>query len=375
LSTKPKVFVITPFDEDFLALYDELKKTFEDKFEFTNAGDLDNQQNILKDIVEGIYEAQVIIADVSGSNANVFYELGLAHAMNKKVIIITQDVNELPFDIRSYRANQYSLKFYKLQDLIDELNKLLSGAMDNTIKYGNPVFDYLPNITISKSDTKIIEPNSETEDNTENNLVEENNELDDDKGYFDYISDIEENTQKMTDEINAISEEMQEMSNSITNATNDINRVKAQSGNADVAFVRNVCRKLSSPIDTFAGKLKGHVSTTSKCWDIVENSYLSLMDNQHMRKQENLNGLHDSVSALKGMKQTIATSDGQIKNFVNVMYGSLGMERRLSKAITSLITELESYLSMTKTIDSSIDRIVSKSEIVINSINSVQEKE
>ena len=81
------------------------------------------------------------------------------------------------------------------------------------------------------------------------------------------------------------------------------------------------------------------------------------------------------MPTLKDMKQTIATSDGQIKNFVNVMYGSIGMERRLSKAITSLITELESYLSMTKTIDSSIDRIVSKSEIVINSINSVQEKE
>lgn len=50
MGNKQKVFVITPFDEDFLALYDELKSNFEHDFKFTNAGDLDNQQSILQDI-------------------------------------------------------------------------------------------------------------------------------------------------------------------------------------------------------------------------------------------------------------------------------------------------------------------------------------
>lgn len=63
MENKPKVFVITPFNEDFLALFNELKQTFKNDFDFTNAGDLDNQQNILQDIVEGIYQSEVIIAD------------------------------------------------------------------------------------------------------------------------------------------------------------------------------------------------------------------------------------------------------------------------------------------------------------------------
>lgn len=75
MADKPKIFVITPFNDDFLALYDELKETFVEDFDFVNAGDLDNQQNILQDIVEGIYRADVIIADLTGLNANVFYEL------------------------------------------------------------------------------------------------------------------------------------------------------------------------------------------------------------------------------------------------------------------------------------------------------------
>ena len=117
--SKHIVFVIMPFGEDFLALYDNLKNRFRDDFEFTNSGDLDNQQNILHDIVEGIAQADVVIADLTGLNANVFYELGLAHTMNKKVVIITQDLSELPFDIKSYRANEYSLQFNKIDRLID----------------------------------------------------------------------------------------------------------------------------------------------------------------------------------------------------------------------------------------------------------------
>ena len=45
---KPIVFVITPFGEDFIALYDYLKKEFADSFHFTNGGDLDKLQNALQ---------------------------------------------------------------------------------------------------------------------------------------------------------------------------------------------------------------------------------------------------------------------------------------------------------------------------------------
>lgn len=61
--------------------------------------------------------------------------------MNKKVIIITQCLEELPFDIRSYRANGYSLKFNKLSELIEKLKCLLSGAIDGSVEFGTSFFD------------------------------------------------------------------------------------------------------------------------------------------------------------------------------------------------------------------------------------------
>lgn len=364
---KPKVFVITPFNEDFLALYNELKRIFKEDFDFTNAGDLDNQQNILQDIVEGIYQADVIIADLTGLNANVFYELGLAHAMNKKVIIITQDLGELPFDIKSYRANEYSLQFNKLPKLVEELKKLLFGAIDNSVKYGNPVLDYIPDFYESEkaiSNTNYLEDEVEKSNGDVHSIIEDEGE----KGFLDYIADIEENSTKMTDEITAMGIEMNEMNTSINAASNEIDRVKTQSGNVDASFVRNICRKLSGPVDVFAGKLKGHVSEVVKYWDIVENSYLSLLDNQYAKNTKNLEDLRKSINELKGMQDAIYDSNGKIESFIIALRGSIGMERRLNKAISSLISELEEYLLMTETMASSIDRIISKGEIVIGAL-------
>ena len=366
MENKPKVFVITPFNEDFLALFNELKQTFKNDFDFTNAGDLDNQQNILQDIVEGIYQSEVIIADLTGLNANVFYELGLAHAMNKKVIIITQDLGELPFDIKSYRASEYSLQFNKLPRLIEELKKLLFGAIDNSIKYGNPVSDYIPDFYKFKNTISSNIPENLVHEDTSN--IQNTNDDESEKGFLDYITDIEENSEKMTTEISSIGNEMDEMNISIDAATNEINRVNSQSNNVDASFVRNICRKLSNPINIFVVKLKDHVNEVSICWDIIENSYLLLLDRQYAQNADNIEDLHESMTALNTMQTSIFESNKHIEDFIDVLRKCLGMERRLNKAISSLICELEEYLQMTDTISSSVDRILSKGKIVMDSL-------
>ena len=66
-----------PFDEKFFEIYEMLKRQFENDFVFSHAGDEDNQQNILKDIIQAIYEADIIIANLTGLNPNVFMNLGL----------------------------------------------------------------------------------------------------------------------------------------------------------------------------------------------------------------------------------------------------------------------------------------------------------
>ena len=63
--------------------------------------------DIMEDIWRSIMQSSVVIADLSNRNANVFYELGVAHTIGKDFILLTQDVADLPFDLRRYRCIEY----------------------------------------------------------------------------------------------------------------------------------------------------------------------------------------------------------------------------------------------------------------------------
>ena len=71
------------------------------------ADDIYGVQGIMQSIWEAIFQARVIIAEMTGSNANVFYELGIAHTLGKPVIMITQSMDFIPFDLRHLRCIVY----------------------------------------------------------------------------------------------------------------------------------------------------------------------------------------------------------------------------------------------------------------------------
>jgi hypothetical protein len=64
--------------------------------------------SIMSDIWRGMRKAAVILADVTGKNSNVFYELGLAHASRKPVVIITGNLDDVPFDLKGLRVIEYN---------------------------------------------------------------------------------------------------------------------------------------------------------------------------------------------------------------------------------------------------------------------------
>lgn len=351
---KPFVFVIMPFDDNHMALYEKLKDEFSDDYELMHAGDLDNQQNILKDIVEGIYNSDVIIADLTDLNPNVFYELGLAHAIDKKVIIITQDIEELPFDIKSYRVNEYSLLFYKMPELIDKLRKLLSGAVDNSIQFGNPITDFIPK---QKS-----EENNQGNDDKKGNT---NLEFEDSNGLIDFINEIVENAGVVAAELTSMGKEVGVLNDGVNQTAVDINRVKLNGKQVDTNYVRNICRKLSEPINQFSDEMKGHIRLISESWGIIEDNYLLLLDSKFIQTDENKAEIKNGLKELVGIKDAFSKSCNDVAMVTNNLKSFLGLERRLNRAVSSLLGQINEYSSMSETIGSSIERIVGKGQVVL----------
>lgn len=142
----PLAFVLMPFDSDFDGVYEDLivSPLTEVGFEVRRADSLLNQRNILQDVVSGIAEADLIVADVTGLNPNVMYELGLAHGLGKRTVMISQRLEELPFDLRPYRATAYSVNFREAERLADVLRTVGRAVLDGSAEFSNPVQDFAP---------------------------------------------------------------------------------------------------------------------------------------------------------------------------------------------------------------------------------------
>jgi hypothetical protein len=107
--TDPKfIFVILPFQHTLV--FDAIIKPEVEKNGFTchKADDFFRTGAIMNDIAASIKRATLVIADLTGRNANVFYELGLAHALQKEVVLLTQDEKDVPSDLRAYRFYEYA---------------------------------------------------------------------------------------------------------------------------------------------------------------------------------------------------------------------------------------------------------------------------
>lgn len=94
-------FVLMPFKPPFDQLYrEQIKPGIEASgLKCVRADDIFSPTPILEDIWTYILKSKVVIADVTGKNPNVFYEIGIAHTVGRPVIIITKDKGDVPFDI------------------------------------------------------------------------------------------------------------------------------------------------------------------------------------------------------------------------------------------------------------------------------------
>lgn len=111
MSGNKKAFVLMPFHDPLNSYYVSIYKPALEAagYVVTRADDIYAPRPIMLDIQESILEADLILCEMSGRNPNVFYELGLAHAVGKSVILVSDKESDIPFDLRHVRAISYDL--------------------------------------------------------------------------------------------------------------------------------------------------------------------------------------------------------------------------------------------------------------------------
>ena len=125
-------FVLMPFQDSFFRLYEDgiLPAAKAAGLRCKHAGEIFDNREIIEDVWESICTARLIVADVTGRNPNVFYELGICHTLGKEVIVLTQNHDDVPFDIRHRRFLDYDPD--KLTSLKGRLEKTIQNVLVRT---------------------------------------------------------------------------------------------------------------------------------------------------------------------------------------------------------------------------------------------------
>lgn len=129
-------FLLMPFssDYDLQTVYENhVKPIVQNRcgLRCERADDINDINGVMQSVWESINRARVVIAEMTGRNPNVFYELGIAHTLGKPVIMITQSMDYVPFDLKHLRCIVYEFKPGKIEKFESTLEKTVQNVLSS----------------------------------------------------------------------------------------------------------------------------------------------------------------------------------------------------------------------------------------------------
>lgn len=130
------------------------------------ADDLYRPSTIVHDIWAYTKKAQLLVADLSGKNPNVFYELGLAHALGKPAILVAESMDDIPFDLRALRIIIYDKNAPDWGNLLrTKIEASIKEVLKSPVSAVLPAFlevkETVPRPTVTSHERDLIEMKQE----------------------------------------------------------------------------------------------------------------------------------------------------------------------------------------------------------------------
>jgi len=212
-------FVISPIGEEESETREQSDTVFEyiieaalEEFNYSpiRADQIAEPGIITNDIIEYLVESPLVIADLTESNANVFYELAIRHAYEKPTIQIIQEGESIPFDVAATRTIHFDLEdIVSVEKAKDEIKSQIESIENEEETFENP-------ITVAES-IKNLKQSSDPEERSMADIMETMTDL---KGDLRAIETTLSNPQELLppEYINEITQQLND---------NEINKARA----------------------------------------------------------------------------------------------------------------------------------------------------
>lgn len=154
-----KCFVIMPFSETSIKhsedywtkFFDKFLKPIVEKYGYVCERSKALPTNLVKNIIQELYEADLVVAVLTDYNSNVWYELGIRHSLKEGTIMMIEKGQKLPFDTTQYGVIQYN-DIRASKQFITQFESFIE-SIEKSKRIDNPVHEFL----VKKSDSYEIE--------------------------------------------------------------------------------------------------------------------------------------------------------------------------------------------------------------------------
>ncbi|MGA2425387.1 MAG: hypothetical protein ABSG07_15395 [Terriglobales bacterium] len=120
-------------------------------FDCIRADEVSKSGSITRDFLLRLGQSDVVIADLSDLNPNVFYELGVRHALRPGTLILAEKGTPLPFDIRDLRVIRYEDRVGGEKDAVQAIRDMLTAVIEDPQRQDSPVLDCLADLGTARS--------------------------------------------------------------------------------------------------------------------------------------------------------------------------------------------------------------------------------
>ena len=322
MAAERTAFVMMPFASEFDDVYQSLirEPLISAGYQVFRGDDLLNQNNILEEIIGSIERSSLLIADLSTANPNVYYELGLAHAFQRPVVLFAQDIAEVPFDLRSYRIIQYSTHFAKMNAAIASFKSLLQGIEAGTVSFGSPVSDF-----------GLLEPSRQRGPPSAT--------AQSDLGLLDHRQALEEGAESITSIVGEVASRLNALTPQIAATTE-----RLTSGQLSTKAQRTLMRALAQSIDGYVTWLSAANKRYGGAMDDISNALNAIFSSEIRIDAKERQALQTFVETLQKTEEQAARGRDQFAVLAHSVDSLPKIEKEFNRASRRLGTETREFI-------------------------------
>ena len=319
------VFVIMPLDSKLNSVYEKLIKEPLELRGYTvrRADDSPQDQNILRTIVKGIWNADVVVTDLTQTNANVYYELGMAHALEKQTIQIVQNLDDVLFDLRPYYVIEYSTHFDKASDLTAELMQIFDRKKEDEYKFSNPVSDFiyrdLEGAVDSPNDVA-LHSSTDQEDDAQ-------------MGTLEALVDAEDSMEEIADLVTDVSAELNDLGSNMQSHTKNINRLAANPNQRGINKKKlQAVRLIAMDMNKFSDVVEKQVPQIDRSWSKLDQGLRFVLLSASIRNDSDLESVCSFIENMAGLQKSVQYAKSQLATATDALAQGMGVARDTDRA-------------------------------------------